>query len=89
MNIDKYRRSLIAQFRFEILALQLEIGRYRGIPIDESLRMFCTDNEIEDEFHSIMISASYVVFRNELFQKIGNIDSNFNGMDNFDKFMYL
>ena len=34
MNIDKYTRSLIAQFRFGILPLQLEIGRYRGIPID-------------------------------------------------------
>ena len=74
MNIDKYTRSLIAQFRFGILPLQLEIGRYRGIPIDERLCMFCTNNEIEDEFHLIMICASYVVFRNELFQKIGNID---------------
>ena len=51
--------------------------------------MFCTDNEIEDEFHLIMICASYVVFRNELFQKIGNIDRNFNGMDNFDKLVYI
>jgi len=89
MNIDKYTRSLIAQSRFGILPLQIEVGRYRGIPINERLCVFCANNEIEDEFHLIMLCTFYEVIRNELFCKVGNFDRNFNGMDNFDRFILI
>ena len=50
MNINKYQRSMFAQFRCGILPLEIEVGRYRDIPLKERICQLC-NNAVEDEIH--------------------------------------
>jgi hypothetical protein len=49
-NFNRKMRSLIAQFRSGILPLQIEVGRFRNIPVENRVCFSCPD-KIEDEFH--------------------------------------
>ena len=51
LNINKYHRSLFAQFRCGILPLEIEIGRYRDIPLEKRLCQVCKNGSVEDEIH--------------------------------------
>ena len=48
MNISKYQRSLFAQFRSGILPLEIEIGRYRNIPLELRVCKMCHLGVVED-----------------------------------------
>lgn len=52
MNITKQKRSLMAQFRFGILTLRVETGRYRNGPLHERYCVLCKN------FHSINIDKN-------------------------------
>lgn len=46
LNILKSQRSTITQFRFGILPIKIEMGRYKREPIDERICNFCLVNEL-------------------------------------------
>ena len=50
-NITRYQKSLMAQFRLGILPLQIEVGRYRDIPLCNRICQMCNLNGVEDEIH--------------------------------------
>ncbi len=52
-TLDKYKRSLFAQFRCGILPLRIETGRFARIPLNERICEQCDLMKIEDEFHFI------------------------------------
>ena len=58
LNIPKYQRSLFAQFRGGVLPLQVEIGRFRKIPLEERLCNLCDMGQVEDEFHFLCICTN-------------------------------
>ena len=74
---SKHIRSLIAQFRAGIYPLQIEIGRYRHIPLENRLCSLCCLNKIEDEFHVVCICPKYSEERTKLFDLIKSIDITF------------
>ena len=51
MNITRYQRSLIAQFRCGILPLEVEVGRFRDVNLSDRLCNMCTLNVVENEIH--------------------------------------
>ena len=74
---SKHTRSLIAQFRAGTYPLQIEIGRYRHIPLENRLCTLCCLNKIEDEFHIVCICPKYSEERTKLFDSIKVIDTSF------------
>jgi hypothetical protein len=88
MQLSRRARSLVAQFRCGILPLQIEIGRYRNIPVADR-RCFSCANGIEDEYHILCICPVYNNIREELYSIISNANPSFDDLDLFDKFLYI
>jgi hypothetical protein len=83
---NRLSRSLVAQFRFGILPLQLETGRYSNISIEERLCTLCDTNSIEDEIHFLCSCPLYVNERNILYDKVKVCIDNFENMSTDEKF---
>ena len=49
----RVKRSLLALLRLGTLPLEIEVGRYRGIPLEERLCQICKTGDIESECHFI------------------------------------
>ena len=54
LNLSKYERSIVAQFRCGILPLRIETGRYINESVNERLCKFCSSNAVEDEMHFLI-----------------------------------
>ena len=89
LNLPKYKRSIIAQFRSGILPLSVETGRFRNIPLEDRICIFCNHNQIEDEFHFLTQCPLYELFRKLLYDQILLYDNSFVQLDDFDKFIYI
>ena len=89
LNISKYQRSLLAQFRCGILPLEIEVGRYRDIPLNERLCKLCDKNQVEDEIHFLCDCEYYSEYRNTLFDSALQLDPAFSEKDHFEKFVFM
>ena len=65
-NISKYQRSLIAQLRCGVLPLEIEVGRYRDIPLENRLCQVCKNDTIEDEINFLCQCKHYAEIRKTL-----------------------
>ena len=63
-SLNIKQRSYLSQLRIGILQINIEIGRYRSIPLEERLCRLCNMNEIEDEIHFLFRCPTYNVQRN-------------------------
>ena len=54
-NISRSQRSLLAQLRMGILALNIETGRYIQKELNERLCLLCNQNSIEYEHHFLLL----------------------------------
>ena len=81
---NRRSRSLLGQFRMGILPLYVETGRFNNTPLERRLCTCCSLNEIEDEYHFLMICPKYDNLRHNLFSKITDI--NLNVLSERDKF---
>ena len=52
-NISRHKRSLLAQLRLSILPLEIEVGSFRNIPVQNRLCKCCNNNVVENEFHFV------------------------------------
>ncbi len=50
-NLPRYQRSLLAKLSCGILPLEIETGRYSGIPANERFCKVCNLPVVEDEYH--------------------------------------
>ena len=81
---NRRSRSLLGQFRMGILPLYVETGRFNNTPLERRVCTCCSLNEIEDEYHFLMICPKYDNLRHNLFSKITDI--NLNVLSERDKF---
>ena len=88
LNLSKYQRSLLAQFRCGILPLEIEVGRYRNENLSDRICRTCKTS-IEDEIHFLCECPSYADLRPDLFSNAFKYDSLFHQRDNLDKFVCL
>ena len=87
---DRTKRALISQFRFGILPLRIETGRwYRGIDIEQRLCEICRNGDIEDEIHFLIKCNVYSHARNRLFEKCLTKNVNFMSFDDQDKLIFI
>ena len=64
----------MAQLRFGILPLAIEVGRYHNTSEDDRLCEMCDLNEIENEVHFILYCPYYDDLRTAWFQRVLNKD---------------
>ncbi len=53
-NLSRSQRSTVAKLKLGILPLQLEIGRWKDVALEERYYRLCQSGAIEDEFHFLM-----------------------------------
>ena len=68
VDIKKFRQSL-ARFRCSSHDLMIESGRYRNIQRHDRVCPVCNLNEIEDEFHFLLICPLYYSLRCKYIRK--------------------
>ena len=68
--LNREKRSLVAQLRSGILPLQVEVGRWQGIPIEERICPVCNLNQVEDECHFLFECNNYYMERMSLYTKL-------------------
>ena len=73
-NKLSYRRNF-SKLRVSAHKLAIETGRYskKPIPEEERLCIFCNRNDIENEYHFVMVCPYYTNHRNDFIQKLENI----------------
>ena len=67
---DRKLRSLLAKARMGTLPIQIETGRYRGIPKEERLCQHCDLRVIEDEMHLLLYCSKYKDLRKGFYETI-------------------
>ena len=87
-NYVKYNLTdlQMAQFRFGILPLNIETGRFRNQPVEDRLCTLCEFNEIEDECHFRFKCND---LRNDWIRNITDKTADFLEMDTTAKFKVI
>ena len=81
---------MLSQFRFGILPLRIETGRwYQGLDVNQRLCEICKNGDIEDEVHFLIRCNAYDDLRKILFDKCNNKDENFHNMEDQNKLIFI
>ncbi len=51
LDLDRYDKSLLSQFRYGILPIEIETGRYKRINREDRTCTLCNTGEVEDQLH--------------------------------------
>ena len=73
MDLDKCKRSLVAQLRNGILPLEIETSRYQGIVRGDCKCKICNLDEIESELHFLFRCPLYLQKHIELYHRIPHL----------------
>ncbi len=89
INISKYERSLLAQWRYGILQIRLETGRYCNEKREDRLCKVCNEGVVEDQNHFIWHCSKYNEIRDKFVQLIKNSHAGWDNLTENDKFVFL
>ncbi len=89
MSMSKEHRKGIARLRSGTFPLQIELGRYKKIPLDQRLCKFCKADCIENEIHFLLDCELYEDLRYQLFYEMCNLDNDFNSYNTLQKICIL
>ena len=79
----------MCQYRFGILPLAIETGRYKNIQLENRICILCNRNEIEDECHFLLNCCLYENERHIFLNKISYLYNEFANLDQEAKFIFL
>ncbi len=51
LELDRYDKCLLSQFRYGILPLEIETGRYKNLAREQRQCTLCNSGSIEDQIH--------------------------------------
>ncbi len=68
LDLDRYDKSLLSQFRYDILPIEVETGRFKGLSRDERKCPLCNSGETEDQIHFALHCSVNDVNRNDFFE---------------------
>jgi hypothetical protein len=86
---NRRRRSLIAQFRSGILQLNIELGRFRNISLENRLCEMCNHGVIENEMHFLCECPAYELNRQSMYNSISHKSPDFEQYTNENKFIHI
>ena len=87
-NLNRHTRSVTSQFRFGILPIRIETGRFKNIPKEERFCDNCQTEE-EDEWHFAIVCPLYNNLRETLFEIAHSLDDNFVNLNSSGKLCFL
>jgi hypothetical protein len=76
IGLSRLHRAALARFRAGVPLINVELGRYRNLPLDQRRCVVC--NTIEDEYHVLLACPVYESIRQGLLQSIHDFVPNFN-----------
>lgn len=88
INLKRYQRSLLAKLRLGMLPINIEIGRYNGIPREERWCVNCKD-EVEDEIHVLFHCPLYQPLRQTLIREALELNVGFHILSYAGKINFL
>ena len=88
-EISRYERSVLARLRCGSLPLQVEVGRYTKIPLDQIICTLCQAGTIEDVVHFLVECKFYDDQRYEMFNVVSNDFTCFNELPALIRFILL
>ena len=65
LNMDRYDRSLLSQFRYGILPLEIETGWYKGVERENRVCTLCNEGVVQDQIHfalTLMLGSGVVFY---------------------------
>ena len=91
-NMSRYNRSVLAKFRTGTFPINIELGRYRRLPVIDRKCTHCPD-QVEDEYHFLLECPEYsgdrdVMFR-EFAEKTGEELENLQKEEKFFLLMHI
>ena len=89
LNMSKYQRSLIAKLRLGVLPINIEIGRYSGLPREERYCPLCNNTEVETEIHAILYCPSYRAERSIMIDHAKSVSDTFDRLTDRGKIGFL
>ena len=75
LNLSRNERSVLSQLRCSILPIQIEIGRFNNLKIEERLCPICNTGSIETEYHFLFECPKYQNSREDFYRQL-NINAN-------------
>ena len=88
VNLSRQQRSLIARLRLGILPINVEIGRYTGIPRENRYCINC-EGIVEDELHVMLYCPLYETPRQKLLREAANLCNGFYVLSDVYKIEFL
>ncbi len=91
-STDYRGRMLHSRLRNGSHWLELEIGRWKKLTIENRICSHCNEKKVEDEIHFLVYCSKYNQLRDRLYQKIFDVSSskwNLNNLSNHDRFLIL
>jgi hypothetical protein len=82
-------RKNITRLRITAHRLQIERGRYQGIPNEERQCLRCDSSDIDDEKHFLFSCSHLNEERKKLYDGINLCCNNFNQLDPTEKLIWL
>ena len=73
-NISRKARSVLAKLRNGSFPINIELGRYRGLPLERRICPLCKEG-VEDELHFLCVCPTYQESRTLLYNKLDLNDS--------------
>ncbi len=89
LNIDRYEKSLLSQFRYGILPLRVETGRFVNEPRCNRICTLCNSGQIEDQIHFTFHCNLYNEQRNILNDKARKVVLNWDSLSEIEKLKLL
>jgi hypothetical protein len=79
---NRAQRSVLAKLRCGVLPLEIETGRWKGVPAEERFCTICKNALVEDEYHFVFVCEKYndkrIAFMNVIVSKypeFNNLDT--------------
>jgi hypothetical protein len=88
VNNFELRRSF-TKLRTSSHRLQIELGRYQGVPRHYRICAKCSSNVIEDELHFVFECSKYNEDRESMLFEITTVCSNFRNLNSQNKLIWL
>ena len=87
---NKLHKREFTKFRISLHRLEIEQGRYRGIPPDQRICKQCTADAVEDEVHFLISCTKFKQIRSLFLADISeHLPRNFDEMSDDNKFIWL
>ncbi len=82
-------RKNITKLRISAHKLEIEIGRYKNIPVQNRICKRCNLNKVEDEQHIITSCSKYDQYREMLMNRLSEIFVDFDSLRDQEKFFLI